>query len=105
MFDTSRICSVDPFTPLIDVKHLGDSLVHTSTGSCIPVFNRSVNVKHPFHKIIQILSFNKSRAKEVIVTGTKNVTHLIRSSDAEELDFIHHITSELDTTSQLMCYM
>ena len=49
MLCTSKICSIDPFTPSKGVKHLGNSLVHTSSHDCIAVFNSSTSVKHLFH--------------------------------------------------------
>ena len=94
----SRICCIDPFIPPTGVKHLGDSLVHTSPGNCIAVFNSSASVKHLFTafnskwtkchlsvyinsslvvKIIQILSVNKSRAEEILMIEWKMFTHLI----------------------------
>ena len=49
---SSRISSIDPFTPPKCVMHLGDSLVHTSPGYCIPVFNSSSSVKILFSELL-----------------------------------------------------
>ena len=116
---------IDPFTPPTSVKPLSDSLVHTSPGNCIPVFNSSTSVKHIFtasnskwmeghfsgymHSTYFGQESIKSCSQQVKSWRSSSdwkifFTHLITLSDVEELHFLQFLLHIRDKHHQSVTF-